>query len=279
MPLLTRNVVFRPALRLSSWRKIAIGTWRTAGDPSVYGVVEMDMSPALAYLQQIQAKTGIRVTLSHFMGKALAITLARHPEINCILRFGRLYPRTDVDMFFQVASDSSGKDLSGMTIRRADQKSISEIATEMQERINRIRQDGDPEFKKMKGLMGSLPGWMSRFVLGFAGFFMYTLNLWSPLLGSPRDPFGSAMITNIGSLGLDMAFAPLVPYSRVPLLIALGSARETPVVRDGKLAIATIAQLCVTLDHRLIDGMHASQMSRTLHQIFANPEKEIGPIY
>ena len=31
------------------------------------------------------------------------------------------------------------------------------------------------------------------------------------------------MITNIGSIGLDQAYVPLVPYSRVPILIALGA--------------------------------------------------------
>jgi pyruvate dehydrogenase E2 component (dihydrolipoamide acetyltransferase) len=107
---------------------------------------------------------------------------------------------------------------------------------------------------------------------------MYTLNLWTPLLGSPRDPFGSCMITSIGSLGLDMAFAPLVPYSRVPLLIAVGAARETPVVRDGRLTVALISRLCVTIDHRLIDGMHAAKMAKTMLAVFANPEGELGAV-
>jgi pyruvate/2-oxoglutarate dehydrogenase complex dihydrolipoamide acyltransferase (E2) component len=278
MALLTRNVDLGPALKISSWRKVAIGTWKTVGDPSVYGSMEVDVGPALSYLEKIKFKTGTRVTLSQFAGKAVALTLARHPEINCILRFGVLFPRNHVDVFFQVASDQTGKDLSGMTIRDADKKSIAEMAVEMQVRIDSIRRKGDPEYRKMKSLMGSLPGFFSRYVLGFAGFFMYTLNLWTPLLGSPRDPFGSVMITNIGSLGLDTAFAPLVPYSRVPLLIALGGARETPVARNGKLEIAMISRICVTLDHRLIDGMQASHMARTLSKIFADPESELGAV-
>jgi pyruvate dehydrogenase E2 component (dihydrolipoamide acetyltransferase) len=278
MPLLTRNAELGPALRISSWRKVAIGTWRSAGDPSIYGIAEVDVAPALAYLERIRAKTGTKVTLTQFTGKAVAMTLAQHPEINCILRFGRLYPRRNVDVFYQVASDSSGKDLSGMTIRNADRKSIAETALEMQARAERIRSQGDPEFRKMKSTMGLLPGILSRYVLGFAGWLMYTLNLWTPLLGSPRDPFGSCMITSIGSLGLDMAFAPLVPYSRVPLLIAVGAARETPVARDGKLGVALISRLCVTIDHRLIDGMHAAKMSRTLLGIFADPERTLGAV-
>jgi pyruvate/2-oxoglutarate dehydrogenase complex dihydrolipoamide acyltransferase (E2) component len=278
MPLLSKNVQLGSALKTSSWRKIAIGTWRSAGDPSVYAIAEIDVERAQAYLEKIRAKTGIKVTLTHLAGKAMAMTLAKHPEINCILRFGRLYPRKNVDIFFQVASDSAGKDLSGITIRQADRKSVAEIALEMQARAEKIRSQGDPEFKKMKSTMGNLPGILSRYVLGFAGFFMYSLNLWTPLLGSPRDPFGSCMITSIGSLGLDMAFAPLVPYSRVPLLIAVGAVRPTPAVKNGKIEIAQISRFCVTLDHRLIDGMHASKMSKTLTAIFADPDKELGEV-
>ena len=105
---------------------------------------------------------------------------------------------------------------------------------------------------------------------------MYSLNLWSPVLGLPKDPFGSMMLTNVGALGLDAGFAPLVTYSRVPLLIAVGAVKDTPVVRDGKIEIAPMCRLCATFDHRLIDGMHASHMVRTLQRIFANPEKELG---
>jgi pyruvate dehydrogenase E2 component (dihydrolipoamide acetyltransferase) len=256
---------------LSGWRKVALGTWRTVGDPSVYGQVDIDVGPALAYLEKMRASTGQKLTLSHVAGKAVAMTLAKHPEINCVLRWGRLYPRKRVDVFFQVANDDQGKDLSGLVIRDADRKTIPEIAREMAERVEKIRKRGDPDFKQMKGMMAWMPGWLTRFVLDAAGFVMYGLNLWSPALGSPRDPFGSVMITNIGSLGLDMAYAPLVPYSRVPVLIALGSAKPTPTVVDGQLAITTQCTICVTFDHRLIDGMHGSRMLRTFKAIFADP--------
>jgi len=201
--------------------------------------------------------------------------LARHPEVNCVLRWGNLYPRKNVDVFFQVASDMHGNDLSGLTIRNADKKTMTAIAQEMQERIELIRKKGDPDFKKMKKTIGGIPGWLSSTVINFSGFLMYGLNLWTPLLGTPQDPFGSIMVTNIGSLGLDMAFAPLVPYSRVPLLMAIGAVNETPVVRDGQIVIRPMVKLCATFDHRLIDGMHAAHMNRTIKKLFENPEKEM----
>ncbi|MCM2278235.1 MAG: 2-oxo acid dehydrogenase subunit E2 [Oligoflexia bacterium] len=241
----------------------------------MYSILELEVGPAMEYLRKVQEKSGSKVTLTHFVGKAAAETIRRHPELNCVLRLGRLYPRQSVDIFFQVASDSQGKDLSGTTIRNADRKSVADFAREMQESVNVIRTQGDPAFKKMKKTMKGLPGFVSGWVISLAAFLQYTLNIWTPLLGTPRDAFGSLMVTNIGSLDLDMAFAPLVPYSRVPCLLAVGAVREQPVARDGKVAVAPVSKICVTFDHRLIDGVHASHMARTLKKIFAEPEKEL----
>lgn len=276
MPLFRRNVALGPALRVSSWRKVAIGTWSRAGDPSVYTSGDIPAEPILAWIEKARAESGRRITLTHFFGKAVAETIRRHPDINCVLRFGRLYPRKHVDIFFQVASDETGEDLSGTTIRDIDQKSVIEIATEMEERVKAIRTRTDKTFKQVKATMGLLPGFLARPMLGLTGLITYTLNLWSPLLGTPRDPFGSAMITNIGSLGLETAFAPLVPYSRVPLVLVLGGVMDVPVVRDGTVVPGKVIRITATIDHRLIDGVHGALMSRTLKAILANPEKELG---
>jgi len=278
MPFLTKNMDLKPPLRLSSWRKIALGTWETAGDPSVYGILDIDAEPAINYIQKLREKTGQRITFSHFAGKAVAETLNRHPQMNCVLRWGKLYPRKTVDVFFQVACDGQDENLSRMTVRSEETKSITDISKEMEDRVRAIREKRDQSYTKMKKNMGDLPGILSGLAIKLTGFFLYSLNLYTPLLGTPRDSFGSVMITNIGSLGLDTAFAPLVPFSRVPLLIALGNTRDAPVVKNGQVVPAKLIRLCVTLDHRVIDGMYASHMAKTVQQIFLNPEKELGPV-
>ena len=272
MTLISKNVRYEKVLRISSWRKVAIGTWRTAGDPSVYGMVEVEVDRVLAYLQKLRESSGQKLTLTHFIGKALANTIAQHPHINCVLRFGRLYRRKSVDVFFQVASDMKGDDLSGMTIRNVDQKPLVDMAVEMHQRVHKIRHEGDQDYKKVKQTIGWIPGFFARFLIDFTSFLQYTLNIWSPLLGSPRDPFGSLMITNIGTLGLDSAFAPLVPYSRVPLLVAVGAVAERPVYKNGNLVKASVCRICATFDHRVIDGVHASHMVQTFKKYFENPD-------
>jgi pyruvate/2-oxoglutarate dehydrogenase complex dihydrolipoamide acyltransferase (E2) component len=272
---ISRNIQFDRPKRLSSWRKVAIGTWKTVGDPSVYGMMDLDATKVLQFIESEKTKTGERITVTHFVGRAIAETIARHPEINSILRFGRLYPRKNVDIFFQVATDMSGHDLSGVTIRDVHTKSIHQIAKEMSDVVTKVRKGNDISFKKMKKMMGTFPGFLSPFLIGFSSFIMYTLNIWTSLLGVPKDPFGSALVTNIGSLSLETAFVPLVPYCRVPLLIALGAVKDRAEVVDGKVVVLPMIRLCVTFDHRVIDGVHASHMCRTIKRIFEHPETEL----
>jgi pyruvate/2-oxoglutarate dehydrogenase complex dihydrolipoamide acyltransferase (E2) component len=274
----SKNVNLGPASRLSPWRKIAIGTWKTTGDPSVYGILELEVENALEYLEKIRTTTGQKLTLTHFVGKACAQMIEKHPEINSILRFGKIYPRKSIDIFFQVASDDQGKDLTGMTIRQANEKSLIQISQEMTTQVEIIRKKDDPAYRKSKNTISKFPGLLLYPVIKLMGFIMYGLIIWTPALGLPKDPFGSIMVTSIGSLGLDFAFAPLVPYSHIPMILAVGAAKETPVVRNGKVVPAMTCRLCTTFDHRLIDGMHAKNMVKTLQRIFADPEGELGKV-
>lgn len=278
MALIERHLELLPARPASGWRKIALGTWRSAKDPSVYGVLELPAGSAIDYMQKLSVATGEKITMTHFVGKAVTEALKRHPEINSVLRFGRLYPRVHVSLFFQAATDAQGKDLSGLTIKEAETKSLVAIAREMNTRLGAIRNHTDPSYKKMKSLMQSLPGWVTGKILDIASIIQYGFNLWSPLLGTPKDPLGSVMLTNIGSFGLEFAFAPLVAYSRVPLIITICAVRDQVIAQEGKPVVVPMLRLCVTFDHRLIDGLHAAKLARVAQAIFCDPEKELGAV-
>ncbi|MGZ3479262.1 MAG: 2-oxo acid dehydrogenase subunit E2, partial [Myxococcaceae bacterium] len=99
-----------------------------------------------------------------------------------------------------------------------------------------------------------------------------TLNLDLRAFGIASDPFGSLMITNIGSLGLDTAYAPLVPFSRVPLLFAIGEAKEHVLVENGQPVVGMAMNVNATMDHRVIDGFHAARISEVLREWMENPD-------
>ena len=275
------NLRLRRKANLPPFRRIAIGTWRTAYDPSVYGTLSLRADAMLVYLDAFRKRTGRHITLSHVMAKAVAITLSEMPDANAILRWNRIYLREDIGVFFQVAmeDEKTGQvDLSGATVFDAHQKSLLEIVQEFEQKVGSVKKGRDKSLEGTRSLFRRVPFFLLNTALDLIGWLSYTLNLDLRFAGVPNDPFGSVMITNIGSLGLEEAYVPLVPFSRVPLLLALGTVKEEAVVEDGKLAIGHVLRAFATFDHRVLDGVHAARMAKTLKRVFADPEKELGAL-
>lgn len=260
-------------LKLGTWRKIALGTWRTVGDPTVYATFEINVTKILARQKKWTETKGTRApTLTTIVAKATANTLKKHPQINGMIRWGKIYLRDSVTLFLQTAVDDEGTELSGVTIPNAENKSIEEISAELLKKAQAIRQDKDPAFKKTKSMFSVVPAFLMRYLLNFSSYILYTLNINPPFLGLPKDPFGSIMITSVGMLGVDEAYAPLVPYSRVPMLLAICATRDTPIVVDGKITIAPIFKVCGTFDHRFVDGVYGAKMLKTVKSLLETDE-------
>ena len=259
---------------VSSFRKIAIGTWRTAYDPSVYGTIEIRMDQALRYMADFRERTGLRLTVTHLMAKVIGEILKETPDANALLRFNTIYLRKRIGVFFQVVmtDEGTGKvDLSGLTLYDVEQKTLVDIVKEFEDKVDKVRKRKDPALEKTRKSMLGLPQFLIHSVLRLIAFLTYSLNIDMSWAGLPRDPFGSIMVTNIGSLGLDVAYVPLVPYSRVPILLALGAVKEEPVVENGEVVVGKVMRVNATFDHRFIDGYHASVMSRLMRKWFENP--------
>lgn len=275
------NLELRRKKRLSPFRRMAIGTWQDAYDPSVYGTLKIRMDEAERYVNEFREATGKRLTYSHMLAKAVAAVFSKMPDANAILRMNRIYLRQDIGVFFQVVLEDpkTGEiDLSGCTISDPDRKELVDIIDEFEAKTSKVRKGEDSEKEKSRGMFRFLPSLLLNRTLKTISFLSYTLNLDLKWMGIPRDPFGSIMITNIGSLGLHQAFVPLVPYSRVPLLIAVGAVEEMPLVEDGEVVVGKEMQICATFDHRVLDGAHAAVMSKTMRSWMESPFEHFGPI-
>jgi pyruvate/2-oxoglutarate dehydrogenase complex dihydrolipoamide acyltransferase (E2) component len=261
-----------PKTDISSFRKLAIGSWQTTYDPTVYGTLTVRMDKALAYIEAFRQRTGLRLTVTHLVTKAMGEALRRCPEANALLRFNKIYLRKQVTISALVVQTDEGKvDLTSAKIDDADTKSLREITQEMEEAVRRVRERRDVALEKGKGTIQKIPYMFLNLFTKLLGFLMYTLNLDLSGIGMPKDAFGSVIITNVGSLGLDTAYVPLVPYTRVPIFVAPGAVKEAPVVEDGKIVVGKVMNINASFDHRFIDGFHAGVLANTLREMLENP--------
>lgn len=267
---------------LSPWRKLALVFWKRPVDPSVYGWYDFDVTTAQAYLAKLNKTSPVKLTLTHYVARAMAVTIAKYPMINGIIRWGQIYLRQSVDIMLQVAiketPNYAGDQLSGAKIDGIDKKSIVQIAEELARTANIIREDKDPQFKKQFAITKILPSFLLSKVIRLNEFLVYNLGLSCPSLGIMADPFGSAMLTSVGSLDCPPGLAPLVPPSRCPFLICIGRVEKKPWVvpnADGKgesIAVRPVMTFTATFDHRFLDGLTASKMFKTFLEVLYNPE-------
>ncbi|MCZ6460709.1 MAG: dihydrolipoamide acetyltransferase family protein [Actinobacteria bacterium] len=90
----------------------------------------------------------------------------------------------------------------------------------------------------------------------------------------PDDVAGHTFtISNIGALGAGGG-TPIIPWGTTAI-VSIGRAKDSPVVRDGELAIAPVAPISLSYDHRLIDGALGQ---RFLAGFVANLERIDGMI-
>jgi pyruvate dehydrogenase E2 component (dihydrolipoamide acetyltransferase) len=263
---------FSPMEDVSTFRRMAATMWSAPSDPTIYGSMDVDVTDTLAALQRYRDRTGVRLTLTHVVTRAAALAFAKYPHLNARVRFGgRLERRHSVDLFVSVATDS-GKDLSGARLDAVDGLSLPDLVKAVEGKARGIRTGQDESFEKSRGLFQSLPFWLLKPLLKVVDFLSNELNLHLPKLGMPRDPFGTAVITNVGMFGIDTAFAPFVPLGRCPMLLLVTEVRPRPWVVDGKLEVRQVLRLCGTFDHRIVDGFAAGLIAKEIRQHVEHPD-------
>jgi pyruvate dehydrogenase E2 component (dihydrolipoamide acetyltransferase) len=254
-----------------------VHTWRPPRDPSVYAIVDVPVQGALAYIDRVREATGVRVTVTHMVARAVALGIRAFPQLNGIVARRRILLRESVDIFLQVATEG-GRDLSGFKVVRSDEKSVVEIAREAAERVELLRSRGDRQVERTKSLMDRIPLPLLGPVMRTIAYLIYDLDLDLTRFGVVKDEFGSAMVSNIGTFGLTAAMAPLVPFSRTPLVVLVGHVEDRVVAEDGRVAVRPMLTLGVTFDHRFMDGYQGGKMAEVMRSYMSDPEQYEGKL-
>ncbi len=255
-------------MRAKGWRKIATSVWGWPKDPQVYGRLDFDAQPVLEAIEALRERTGAHVTATHLVTRALALSFRDTPSMNTRLARGRFIPRDTVDIFVIVAA--GGGDLSGVKVRQADAKTAAEIAAEMEGLVAEARA-GKGELDRAKRMMEILPPRLLGLSLRTSAFLTSNLHLNLRWMGMPREAFGSAMVTNVGTFGITEGWAPLSPIYRVPMIVLVGEIEPRPWAVGDAVEVRPVLPLTATIDHRWVDGYGMASVVETFKKYLANP--------
>lgn len=245
---------------MSIFRKVALTLWGPGGDPSVYGFLDVDVT----HLKLNSSPIFVVI-------KGLSEVMKKNKDLNFMIRLGRLYYRKNINISVMVNILEDGKyDLSFATLHDVDRLNIQQIEAHLSGSARQIRRREDPHLGFAMRLINKLPHFVTKLFLRAYSFLVHDLNLDLSFIRLPKDPFGSVIVTNVGSLGIKKALVPLVPLTRAGLLVSVGQITKEPVVVMDKIEIRDIMHLGVTFDHRLFDGAQAAKMIQDFEAFFKN---------
>ena len=201
-------------------------------------VEEIDVTELVALRDRMAKhveKQGVRLSYLPFIVKGVVAGLRAHPRMNATMDDARneLVIRSAYHIGIATAAPDG---LIVPVVRNADQKSVAQLAREIQELAERGRQ-----------------GKLTR----------------AELTGS------TFTISSLGALGGVMA-TPILNYPEVGILGVHKIARRPVYRTDGTVGPADLMNLSVTLDHRVLDGIVGAQFLAAVkgyledpHQLFA----------
>lgn len=78
-------------------------------------------------------------------------------------------------------------------------------------------------------------------------------------------------ISNLGMYGIEEFTAIINPPDAC--ILAVGGSKETVIVENGQMKVATIMKVTLSCDHRVVDGAIGSTFLKTLKELLENPVK------
>jgi len=260
-----------PAELNSGWRKVASSIYRRPVDSKIFGSVEIDITDLELFISD-KRKNGIKATLTHIFILAAARALKQEvPELNTFIKRGNVVKRDHIDVMVSVLLRDSK--MGSVLIKDADTLTLNELVRVMKDEINKSRKGDENKTMQMKDKLARIPwpvrGWVYRVIKTVTMDWGFSF----PSLGLSANSFGSFVVSNIGSLGLDMGYPALFPSSNVSFVLILGGVNRKPAVVNEQIVPRTILSLGAALDHRVVDASHGGLLFRYLKNVVNNPHQ------
>ncbi|MBT3384914.1 MAG: dehydrogenase [Prolixibacteraceae bacterium] len=254
----------------TNWRKVASTIYRKPTDSKIYGTVDLDVTKLEKFIAQ-KRKEGIKTTLTYILTLVVGRSIRQEaPELNTFVKRGKIVQREQVDATVSVLLP--GGQMGSVKIENADQLTIAELSNEIADKIRDSRKGDENDTMQSKSLLSSIPWPLRNWVFKLYKTITIHWGISLPFIGLDSNSFGSYVISNIGSLGLDTGYGSLLPSSNVSVVFILGSIVKKPVIINDEIVPRRIMALSATLDHRVVDGSHGGIMFRSIKHFIKNPE-------
>lgn len=255
----------------SPWRTVSTAVYGAPNEGKIYGTAEVDVTDAWEMIK-LNRSEGKRITMTHVVTAAIGRALGWDvPELNAFVKRGNVELRDEVIVTVAV-NMHAGQEMSSIKIFDAHKKTVFQIADEIRERAAKARSGTNNKTMKNKNIISRIPWPFRRPAFLLIRFLTNTLGMQIKFLGLGHNAFGSILLSNIGSHGLDVGLGALFPGSKLPAVLIMGKEEDKAVVRDGEIVIRKMLSMSGTFDHRIVDGYHGGMLAHHIKRYLENPE-------
>lgn len=255
----------------NDWRKITSAIYKKPRDSKVFGSIELDVTDLEQYVQE-KRNQKIKITLTHVILLILARGVHKDvPELNCYVRRGHIIPRSSVDVSVTVLGADGN--LSSIKVHQAERLTLAELLESMQQEVNKARKGQGEHIRQARGLLPRIPWPFRQWLTNLIRWITIDLGFPLPIIGVDPNSFGSFVLSNLGSIGLDIGYPALAPFSNVSMVVTQGAVTSKPVVYQGQIAIRRMLTLSAAVDHRVVDAMHIGKLFLSLRRQIKHPHK------
>ncbi|MEZ4901254.1 MAG: 2-oxo acid dehydrogenase subunit E2 [Spirosomataceae bacterium] len=254
----------------TTWRKIASTIYQKPVDSKIFGSVELDITVLERFIQE-KRKTGLKLTLTHFFLLATARAINEVvPEFNTFVKRGNIYSDPQIDATVSVLLPNG--EMGAVKMENVAAMTLPEVIEKMQAAIVATRKGGDTHTAQIKDRLAAVPWPLRGLIYRTIRFVTVNCGLSIPFLGLTANSFGAFVLSNIGSIGLDMGYPALFPSANVSFVLILGGVAQKPWVVEGQIAPRTIMTLGAALDHRVVDASHGGKLFQYLKKVVSQPQ-------
>jgi pyruvate/2-oxoglutarate dehydrogenase complex dihydrolipoamide acyltransferase (E2) component len=259
----------------TSWRKTAATIYKKPEDSKIFGSVDLDITALAAYIKK-QRALGNKITYTHFFMVATARALATEiPAFNTFVKRGNIVSHEDIIATVSVLLETG--DMGSVKVPAAHKITLLNAHRILAQQISDTRNGNENKLMKMKDTLGTIPWPFRKFTYGIIKKLTIDWGLEIPFLGLKPSSFGSFVLSNIGTLGLDLGYPALLPSANIAFVMMMGKPTLKPWVHDGQVVAREVITLSAALDHRVADASHAGKLFQYYKKMIQNPELlEVG---
>lgn len=254
----------------TSWRNIASTIYKKPNDSKIFGSVEIDITDLEEYIQE-KRDNGLKITLTHIFMLATARALSdKVPEFNTYVSRGKIISHPSIDAAVSVLLPNG--EMGSVKVPNADHLNLKQAVDFLNAEIQNHKKGEEGNTGKLRDKFGSIPWPFRNWLFKIVKTLIVDLGLSFPSIGLSANGFGSFILSNIGSLGLDVGYPALMPSANVAFVLIMGGVHTKPWVVNNQIIPRKIMSLSIAIDHRVADASHGGKLFKYLKSVINNPK-------